>query len=189
MGVGNRPRPLAPGLARWRLSDRRRMTAARPNACHGPSVSAGAGGLDPATGRRASPDFDPGIADAAGLKGACAQPDPATHRGSPAGILPTADANDTGDAKPPPTGIYDPWGLPRTVCEDRAGYGAGQPADECSAGRACTRPGALAIRGSGALLYYPWKGPVLLWLCVTVATDDCIVIVLVKYCYVLLACL
>ena len=68
------------------------MTAARPNACHGPSVSAGAGGLDPATGWRASPDFDPGIADAAGLKDACAQPDPATHSASLAGILPTADA-------------------------------------------------------------------------------------------------
>jgi hypothetical protein len=46
------------------------MTAADANACHGPSVSDGAGGL----------------------KGACAQPDPATHSASLAGILPTADA-------------------------------------------------------------------------------------------------
>jgi hypothetical protein len=189
MGVGNRPRPLAPGLARWRLSDRRRNDSGKakrlPRAvCERWRWRARSGD---------GPAGLPGLRSGDRRRGRAQGRLRSTRSGDAPGLArwhpPDRRRNDTGDAKPPPTGIYDPWGLPRTVCEDRAGYGAGQPADECSAGRACTRPGALAIRGSGALLYYPWKGPVLLWLCVTVATDDCIVIVLVKYCYVLLACL
>ena len=71
MGVGNRPRRLAPGLARWRLSSRRRpIHPATANAYHGSSVKLGAMALA----------LVGSIADAAGLKGVGPATDLATHR-------------------------------------------------------------------------------------------------------------
>jgi hypothetical protein len=156
-------RPFAPGLARWRLSGRRRNDSRRRG--HGPSV------------KRRTWTHRGSIADAAGLKGACAQPDPATdlatHRGSPADVLPPADAMTAADANachgasvrretcgPMPTHRDSPAGVSTTAdamtADDakgpsvrrEAGDGAGQPATECSLGRACNP-------GIGRALYYP----------------------------------
>jgi hypothetical protein len=108
MGVGNRRRPFAPGLARWRLSDRRRNDSGKAKrlprgVCE--DREAGGPGLDRRRGRaqgrngnrrRAGARSGDGrrlrsIADAAGLDpathrgsiaGACARLDPATHRTS-----------------------------------------------------------------------------------------------------------
>jgi hypothetical protein len=51
--------------------------------------------------------------------------------------------------------------------------------DICSTAATNVHLAALAVALAVAL-YYPWKGPVLLWLCVTVASANCIVIVVLE---------
>src|SRR6202035_4740228 len=79
--------------------------------------------------------------------------------------------NDSGDRRSQPRGVYERWGGPIRMFSAADDCSLGHmfsAADECS-------PVALAVA-----LYHPWNGPVLLWLCVTVASADCIVIVVLE---------
>ena len=95
----------------------------------------------------------------------------ATHRGLARWRLSGRRRNDTGDRER----------QPRAVCEARGGrYKCSTAAtnvhlDICSTAATNVHLAALAVA-----LYYPWKGPILLGLCVKVASADCIVIVVLE---------